>query len=663
MRHSCSSGPIYTEARYAESQKFIDQLIDRLHNENLRDSSEKQDAQANTGIESETFASLPEDHDVISIPVNSEGIGPNGDITRPGGDDLHASYRGDPTASAAFVIESRLPGMIARLIRIISENVRKLKDFHEKVGKLRDDVEWVNQEFENGDISKGTYELRISKPLTELDSLFPENVAERLDAIYPNWKSRVLGINEGYRPAKSNSLSANSEPSGEELAQGLIEHTADGDFYFPAAVGYIATSMTESQLDAFLIEIRNSEATSLTETKTRSSEATSELIHRIVDKVSGEFSLQDLVDIWKQIGTHNLNPADIIDVIDSRIEDGPATSPYAAHELQDTGYNCGPTLAKVILAQHGKHISEGELTLRALLDGTFDLNTGCVKILFGLFSGCVTPIGGGTFPMQMGYILQRLEIPVDYTYNASLDNLEAALAAGKSVIVAVDVEPIWNGQQGSHVLQVLHIDKAKGVVIVNDTGRSNGSAIEYPLDRFLEACEKYTEKDGILMIATQEVPPSAAREVEAEATKSTSEVSDVPRVVLANGELVEATEEFINLVNGFPPTEDETNSDETERIDDLQASSAAPQPEVLSAESDERYTGSGGGTTASPQVEVLSAQFDEGNITKSDVAETSQSTSGDQAADPVSANDEHSSLPMQSDLKDAEEVGGDVAGN
>ena len=454
------------------------------------------------------------------------------------------------------------------LIKIIVRNIENLIKFYEKIRDLRQEIESLNQDYQNGRISQETYELKVDGTITELNKLFSKSVSESLDAIHPHWEAKVLGIKEEYLSRESDSVSANSEPSGAELAQAFSEHIADGDFHFAVAMDYIAESMTESQLDSFLTEIRNSEAASLAEIP--NNEVTSEIIHRIVEQVSGKITMEDLANILEQIETHNLNPADIIEVIDSRIENGEPISGNDAHEHQDTAYNCGPTLAKVILAQHGKYISEGELTLRALLDGTFDLNTGCFKILFGLFSGCVTPIGGGTLPIQMGYILQQSGISVDYNYNASLDNVKAALAAGKSVIICLNVAPIWNGQPGAHVLQVLQIDEVSGEVIANDTGRSDGAAIRYPLDRFLEGCKTYTG-DGILMITTKEAPPSSVGEVIPEKTSvSTLEVPyETPFV--ANGEPVAISEKASAVINGYH-FEDEINSSETERAEDLRTS-------------------------------------------------------------------------------------------
>ena len=146
------------------------------------------------------------------------------------------------------------------LARIIWRNLKHLQDFYKDVGKLRGDVESLNQKYESREITPEEYESRVEEATRKLEEIFPETVSTSLDTIYPNWTSKVLGIKEEYRSAESNPGSANPEPSGDELAQVFIERITDGDFHFAAVVvDYIAPSMTESYLDSFLTEVRNSE--------------------------------------------------------------------------------------------------------------------------------------------------------------------------------------------------------------------------------------------------------------------------------------------------------------------------------------------------------------------------------------------------------------------
>jgi hypothetical protein len=149
---------------------------------------------------------------------------------------------------------------VSILARIIWRNLKHLQDFYRNVEKLRNDVEDLNQKYEAGKITQEAYELGVDETVRKLEELCPKHVSKPLDTIYPNWESKVLGIKEENRPGEDNVLSANSEPSGEELAQAFTTHIADGDLYFAAAVDHIAASMTEPQLDRFLEAYEQSSA-------------------------------------------------------------------------------------------------------------------------------------------------------------------------------------------------------------------------------------------------------------------------------------------------------------------------------------------------------------------------------------------------------------------
>ena len=170
----------------------------------------------------------------------------------------------DPEVIGALEVSNIVPtasafAVVSILVRIILRNLKRLKDFYKKVGQYRDEVDSSNRRYENREISQETYELEVKECIGKLYKLFSKPVSTSLDTVYPNWTSKVLGIQEEYLPSESNLRSANPEPSGREFAQALIKHIADGDLYFAAAVDYIAPSMTESHLDSFLTEIRNSE--------------------------------------------------------------------------------------------------------------------------------------------------------------------------------------------------------------------------------------------------------------------------------------------------------------------------------------------------------------------------------------------------------------------
>ena len=235
---------INIETRYAEAQEHLNQATEQLRDDNPELMNEV-----------EEYRAFIDELDGVFNPPQSEAAtdaaGTTGALETPDVEVIGAQEVSNMVQTA-----SALSGM-SILARIIWRNLKHLQDFYKGVGKLRNDVEALNQKYADGEITREDYELGVDEAVRGLEELFRERVSKPLDAIYPNWASKVLGIKEENRPGEDNALSANSEPSGEELAQEFIEHIADGDFYFAAAVDYIVPSMTESQLDAFLTEIRN----------------------------------------------------------------------------------------------------------------------------------------------------------------------------------------------------------------------------------------------------------------------------------------------------------------------------------------------------------------------------------------------------------------------
>jgi hypothetical protein len=232
------------ETGYVEAQESFNRLIERLRDEHPELMNEV-----------EEYRAFIDELDGVFNPPQSEAAtdatGTTGALETPDVEVIGAQEVSNMVQTA-----SALSGM-SILARIIWRNLKHLQDFYKGVGKLRNDVEALNQKYADGEITREDYELGVDEAVRGLEELFRERVSKPLDAIYPNWASKVLGIKEENRPGEDNALPANSEPSGEELAQELIEHIADGDFYFAAAVDYIVPSMTEPQLDTFLTEIRN----------------------------------------------------------------------------------------------------------------------------------------------------------------------------------------------------------------------------------------------------------------------------------------------------------------------------------------------------------------------------------------------------------------------
>lgn len=218
----------------------------------------------------------------------------------------------------------------------VLQPIAQIKDFIEKIGSLREKVAKAIQDYNSGSISQEKLESELSESITALNALFPEGTRESLERLNPNWESIVLDIPEEYLPTENNATSANSELSTEELAEVFIDPSADGDFHFAVAMDYIAGSMTDSKLDSFLTEIRNSDATP--------------------EEIKEQISIDEISDILEQIETYNLNPTNTIEWIGNRIENGSAVSelpgiPTAVDDSQNVngeGTDAAPELGSVL---------------------------------------------------------------------------------------------------------------------------------------------------------------------------------------------------------------------------------------------------------------------------------------------------------------------------
>ena len=244
-----------------------------------------------------------------------------------------------------------------------------------------------------------------------------------------------------------------------------------------------------------------------------------EAISEIVDAVSNvpddelKFTLWDSIE---KIIEYNLDPADVKDALLQEITRGTPSTFSDSFDPQAMN-NCAIVLSKVIAAQFGIHVPEGVLTLYAILDG---------KLEFSAYDVCRREISnyclepdqaiaaeGTLVYVHLTQTLWTLGVPVDIDYNATRDEIAAKLAEGKAVMVTLDVSPIWPGQSGIHVVQVLSIDE-NGKVTTLDTGSrdSNNEPDGNHKVYDLEAFEKARELGGSIMVSTKEARPLAATE-------------------------------------------------------------------------------------------------------------------------------------------------------
>lgn len=108
---------------------------------------------------------------------------------------------------------------------------------------------------------------------------------------------------------------------------------------------------------------------------------------------------------------------------------------------------------------------------------------------------------GGTPMLNMDRVLDYYGIDSDMSFHNNLSDIEECLEAGGKIIVAVDADEIWYGEQddlftpgdgANHAVEVIGIDRTNPddtMVILNDSGNPNGCGELVPLETFLDAWE------------------------------------------------------------------------------------------------------------------------------------------------------------------------------
>lgn len=110
---------------------------------------------------------------------------------------------------------------------------------------------------------------------------------------------------------------------------------------------------------------------------------------------------------------------------------------------------------------------------------------------------------GGTPAIYMDKLLNYYNVPNETSYNNDVNDIAENLSEGKRVIVSVDADEMWDGENDSsdvyipgdgvnHAVEIIGIDNSdpnNPVVILNDPGIPGGCGVEVPLDTFLDAWE------------------------------------------------------------------------------------------------------------------------------------------------------------------------------
>ena len=109
--------------------------------------------------------------------------------------------------------------------------------------------------------------------------------------------------------------------------------------------------------------------------------------------------------------------------------------------------------------------------------------------------------GNGTTFEDIGKLLEYYGANVERSSGNTYNDIREALAGGHPVIVAVDGDELWNGQDNdtfgpgmdaNHAIQVTGLDESDPnniMFIVNDSGVANGNSVMIPADVFMSAWE------------------------------------------------------------------------------------------------------------------------------------------------------------------------------
>ncbi len=163
--------------------------------------------------------------------------------------------------------------------------------------------------------------------------------------------------------------------------------------------------------------------------------------------------------------------------------------------MQQDGGSCAVVSQEFILEYiSGQEFDEAELCELAHEMGWFEYGS-----------------SGGTSPFDIGNILVLHGLTVEQSFDNNAEDLHGALASGGSVIVVVDADEFWEGEDddftpgdgANHAIQVIGIDYSnpdEPMVIINDSGHPDGCGAMVSLDLFMDAWED----SGCFMVVAHE---------------------------------------------------------------------------------------------------------------------------------------------------------------
>ena len=109
---------------------------------------------------------------------------------------------------------------------------------------------------------------------------------------------------------------------------------------------------------------------------------------------------------------------------------------------------------------------------------------------------------GGTQPLNLNKMLDYYGIENEMSFHNDISDIEECLNEGGRVVVAVNADEYWHGQntgdlfsptaRANHAVEVIGIDYSdpdNPMVILNDSGTPDGRGLMVPLDDFMDAWE------------------------------------------------------------------------------------------------------------------------------------------------------------------------------
>ena len=202
----------------------------------------------------------------------------------------------------------------------------------------------------------------------------------------------------------------------------------------------------------------------------------------------GEIDWEDPADRenFDRLESLELSPADrtaLLEAFDAAVANGfiPPECEVADNFWEQQNLNnCAVVAQKMVLDAIGIPNSEGALTIRAWIDGS------------------LPDIRGGMHAFLAGEILERHGVSVHTRPHLTLSELEELLREGHMVIVGVDAEELWFGDDDdydlglddNHAVVLLEIDTTdpdNPVAVMNDSGSPEGAERRVPLQTFMDA--------------------------------------------------------------------------------------------------------------------------------------------------------------------------------